>query len=41
MENRADILMKIITGKEFRSEAEDPLGSKTDTAFEVDETVKN
>ena len=37
VENRADI----ITGMEFRSKAEDPLGSKINTAVEVDEIVRD
>ena len=41
VENRAYILTKIITGMEFRSKAEDPLGSKIYTAMEVDETVRD
>ena len=41
VENRADILTKIITGMEFRRKAEDLLGSKIDTAMEVDETVSD
>ena len=41
VENRADILTKIITGIEFRRKAEDLLGSKIDTAMEVDETVSD
>ena len=41
VENRADILTKIITGMEFRSKAEDPPGSKINTAVEVDEIVRD
>ena len=41
VENRSYILTKIITGMEFRSKAEDPLGSNFDTAMEVDETAKD
>ena len=36
VENRVDILTKIITGIELRSKAQDPLGSKTDTVMEED-----
>ena len=41
VENRADILAKIITGMEFRSKFEDLLGSNFDTLMEVDDTVKD
>ena len=41
VENRSYILTKIITGMEFRSKAEDLLGSTFDTAMEVDETAKD
>ena len=41
VENRAYILTKIITGTDFRSKAEDRLGSTFDTAMEVDDTVKD
>ena len=40
VENRADILTKIITDMDFRSKAQDLLGSKIDTAMEVNKTVK-
>ena len=40
VENRADILTNIITDMDFRSKAQDLLGSKIDTAMEVNKTVK-
>ena len=41
VDNRADILTKIITGMEFRRKAEDSLGSEIDTAMGVDKTVRD